>query len=124
MRPRFTPDFDKVSPEDFDFRKRAQYLVQLLVERDLPPQEYKELVELVESQLYEVVQEALARAGAVKQAHARELHEQTARPTRRPPSVDALSAQKTPVKTPVKTPAKESPTPSIELDWSETDETK
>ena len=84
MRKRFAPDLDKLSQEDFDFRLRAQYLVHLLMERELAPDEYLELVEIVESFLQSLVDQALAKAGPAKEAHAKELLEQMSRPTNRP----------------------------------------
>lgn len=106
---RFAPDFDDTPTLEIpDFRLRAQRILHMMIGADISAEEYLEKLELIQTAMREVYQEAVALTSAQQQYHFAQLERQARRSTRRPTKTEpGIGMPKIP-------PAAAVP---LELDW-------
>lgn len=112
---RFAPDLDDIPTLEIpDFRLRAQRVLHLLVGADISPEDYLEKLELIQSALYDVYQEAVSLTLAQHSFRMQQLENQLSRTTRRPAKSTDPGLGPPPIPLPPPVP--------VELDWSEFEE--
>jgi len=122
---RFAPDMDEVPTLEIpDFRRKAQFLLQLLTDYDISPQEYVERLEIVETALREIYQEAATLTRIQTESQVQTLRERLDRATRRPAKTNPSM-----VPPPPKAPGPAihiapNPVPDLEMDWTAFDDEK
>lgn len=82
---RFAPDFDDAPTLEIpDFRLRAQRILHMMIGADISAEEYLEKLDLLQTAMREVYQEAVALTSAQQSYHFAQLERQARRSTRRP----------------------------------------